>query len=447
MVPTKKTQTQKNGEALANQLAKFSRGLTRAEIISTLSLEDRGQATIWRWLTAAKQSGLVEMEGTGSQSRWIASEDLRRSMCRELISRPLSKRPMSTYNELWLKDYVPNVTHYLSKKERSKLHRRSPPGCAPLSKLDQHDMSKFLCGLPFGSSALEGNSYSMLDTVQLIEAGLFKEGASPKETQMILNHHDAVRYLIDNIHSPPQKGDVGVSVSEIRTLHSLLSNGLLSDPAMSGRARNSHVSIADCSYTPLDIREALEGCMSQIMKTCAKIEDPYEQAFFLVVHISYLQPFIDCNKRTSRVACNIPLLRAGVVPMSWVGVEMQPMRDALLGVYELNDTSMMSEVFVDGYLRSIESFHIMTHSREPDEVSIKYHREVRQFVKDLVLSGSEDLPPNISPEDKSLFVASVERELQALRSGDEGALIRNKLKEGDVRLWLKTESKSERQTG
>lgn len=440
-----KRQQVTNSEMIANHLAGFSQGLTRSDIIRSLGV-DVNESTVWRWLTQAKEFGLVEMTGEKSNARWFASEALRRDHAKIQVSRPLSKRPMTGYNELWLKEYIPNKSFYLSAKDRSQLNHRAPAGSAPIAKFDKHDLSMFLCGLPFGSSAMEGNGYSLIDTIRLIEEGIAKTNGSVTETKMILNHHEAVRYLIENIEYPPEKSSIRLQAKEIRALHSLLSDDLLSNHLMSGRIRESQIVIYDCAYSPLDIREAIESCLNYILDTAAKINDPHEQSFFLVVHLSYLQPFIDCNKRTARVACNIPLIRAGVPPMSWMGVDATTMNTGLVGVYELNETSLLSEVFVDGYMRSIEYFNIMKHSRSPDEVSVKYHREIRQFVRDQVLHGSDDVPDTISPDDRQLFLAKTGKELQALQIGDEGALIRNKLREGDVSLWLKNSSEPQRDT-
>ena len=441
MATIKRSNTDRNATMVSTHLAKYSRGLTRSEIISTLQIEGMNESTIWRWLNAAKESGLVEMEGSTSNARWIASEEMRRIHAKEYLDRPLGKRPMMTYNELWLKDYVPNVTTYIPKRSLEMLNKRAPRGSAPISKFDKHDMSAFLCGVPYGSSALEGNSYEMADTVRLIEQGMTKKNATFTETRMILNHHEAVRYMIENIHNPLKKSDIALITSEIKSLHKLLSFQMPNiRPDEYGKVRNEPISIQLSSYKPLTYQEELESCLNKLMETASKINDPYEQSFFILVHISYLQPFIDCNKRTARMACNIPLLRAGVPPMSWIGVGMQPMRDALLAVYELNETSMMSELFVDGYMRSIEDFNIMRQSREPDEVSIKYHREIRQAIREKVLTGKDELPENVAPEDHFVFLEHVDRELQSLKSGDEGAMIRNRLKEGDLQIWIAAES-------
>jgi Fic family protein len=44
----------------------------------------------------------------------------------------------------------------------------------------------------------------------------------------------------------------------------------------------------------------------QILSTATAITDPFEQSFFVMVQLPYLQPFDDVNKRVSRLAANIP---------------------------------------------------------------------------------------------------------------------------------------------
>jgi len=55
-----------------------------------------------------------------------------------------------------------------------------------------------------------------------------------------------------------------------------------------------------------------------------------------MVHLPYLQPFEDVNKRVSRLASNLPLIRENLSPLSFVDVPEQAYVDGMLGVYELN---------------------------------------------------------------------------------------------------------------
>ena len=57
-----------------------------------------------------------------------------------------------------------------------------------------------------------------------------------------------------------------------------------------------------------------------MLATAAAITDPFEQSFFVMVQLPYLQPFDDVNKRVSRMAANIPFIRANLSPLSFTDV-------------------------------------------------------------------------------------------------------------------------------
>jgi Fic family protein len=80
---------------------------------------------------------------------------------------------------------------------------------------------------------------------------------------------------------------------------------------------------------------------------CSIINDPFEQAFFVMVQLPYLQPFDDVNKRLSRLAANIPLIKRNLAPLSFTDVPRQIYTEAVLGVYELNKIDLLKEVFAN----------------------------------------------------------------------------------------------------
>src|SRR5207244_5625048 len=98
-------------------------------------------------------------------------------------------------------------------------------------------------------------------------------------------------------------------------LHALLSDNLLADPQACGRLRVRPVRIGGTVYYPLEVPQLIEECFQQILDTAAAITDPFEQAFFAMVHLPYLQPFEDVNKRVSRLAANLPVDPAEPVPI------------------------------------------------------------------------------------------------------------------------------------
>ena len=64
-----------------------------------------------------------------------------------------------------------------------------------------------------------------------------------------------------------------------------------------------------------------------------------------MVQLPYLQSFDDVNKRVSRLAANIPFIKANLTPLSFTHVPMSTYTEALLGVYELNKIDLLKEVF------------------------------------------------------------------------------------------------------
>lgn len=428
---------------IARHLAARSRPQSLSALIDDMGFDTLHRSTVWRWLKAAQDMGMVELHGDKKSSTWSASEALLREVLRGQLNEPLSKRPRVPYQEGFLEEYIPNKSAYLSKKEIARLHRQCAIGSAEFSSLTMRDQSHFLCGLSYASSSMEGNVYDFIATEKLLLDGLEKENATPTETAMVLNHHMAVRHLVDNIHFPNRKNDVNVKVRDIKEIHGLLSTNLLKDPGMCGAVRHAPVKINQSSYIPLAVHELIERALSTVCQKASQIEDPYEQAFFLLVHLPYLQPFEDCNKRTSRVACNVPLLRKGVVPMSWMDVNQTSYNEGLVGIYERNNTALLSEVFVDGYMHSTERFEIMQRSAAPNEVQIRYRAAAKEVIRSLILDGDSAAPNDVAPGDVDAFKVHVEQELGLLRAGNIGALVRYGLREGDIDAWMQENGEAE----
>lgn len=146
---------------------------------------------------------------------------------------------------------------------------------------------------------------------------------------MILNHKEAIQYVVDALDA------ITISRTDICNVHALLADGLLIDPAMVGRLRRMQAGITYSSYKPLEDQFEIEEEFDVLVRKASAITDPFEQSFFLLVHIPYLQAFDDINKRTSRMASNIPLLKADLAPMSFLTMNDGDYIDGLIGIYEL----------------------------------------------------------------------------------------------------------------
>ncbi len=233
--------------------------------------------------------------------------------------------------------------------------------------------------MAWNSSRLEGNTYSLLDTKNLIELGQTAKGKDPTETQMILNHKGAIEFLVDNADF------MGINRFTILNLHGFLAENLLANPDAAGRLRRMVVGIGHSVYLPLEIPQLIEECFEQILTTAQFIEDPFEQSFFLLVHLPYLQPFDDANKRVSRLAANIPFIKNNLSPLSFSGVPEDLYIQGLLGGYELNRVELLRDVFIEAYKRSAQHYAAVRQSLgEPDLFRLKHNVRIKEIVSDVV---------------------------------------------------------------
>lgn len=115
---------------------------------------------------------------------------------------PEARKPVG-YQRDFLESYQPNKTWYLSEPLRRQLRQigQTPQAEAPAGTYSRAILNRLLIDLSWASSHLEGNTYSRLDTRELIEHGKAARGKAAIETQMILNHKAAIELLVENIDS------------------------------------------------------------------------------------------------------------------------------------------------------------------------------------------------------------------------------------------------------
>jgi len=271
------------------------------------------------------------------------------SEVRGYVSQPIQRREPVGYRRDFLLSY-PASGSYLDDATRAHLHQigRSHQEALPAGTMARQVMGRLLIDLSWASSYLEGNTYSLLETERLISFGQAAEGKDALETQMILNHKQAIEFLVESAD------EIGFNSYSILNLHAILSDNLLPDPKSCGRLRQIAVGIGGSVYTPLSTPQLLDEYFQRALDTAEAISDPFEQAFFALVHLSYLQPFEDVNKRVARLAANIPLVRNNLCPLSFIDVPKRAYVEGILGVYELNRIELLRDVFVWGYERSVK---------------------------------------------------------------------------------------------
>ena len=339
------------------------------------------------------------------------------------VRQPRQLRQPVGYKLQFLEQYHPNQTAYLSKSLRDQLHAigRSPVGHTPAGTFARDILNRLLVDLSWASSQLEGNTYSRLDTERLIEYGQAAEGKNAFETQMILNHKDAIEFLVRNPDHATLTTDVIIS------LHAFLSDSLMADPLSCGRIRNRAVEIGGSVYLPVGLPQRLEELFGIVMQMAAEIHDPFEQAFFLMVHLPYLKPFEDVNKRVSRLAANIPFIRHNLCPLSFIDVPQQSYVDAMLGVYELNRIELLRDVFVWAYERSCQQYVAVKQNLVPPDIfRLRYRQALSEVVAAIVRNDEpakvetirDRTPIAVNKEDQEHFIELVLGEFKTLHLGN-----------------------------
>lgn len=339
------------------------------------------------------------------------------------VRQPRQLRTPVGYSVAFLEQYHPNESAYLPPNLREQLHAlgRSPADQTPAGTFARDIINRLLIDLSWASSQLEGNTYSRLDTERLIEFGQAAEGKDALETQMILNHKEAIEYLVrdsENAHLTPES---------ITALHAFLSDGLMADPSACGRIRHRAVEIGGSVYLPVVLPQRLEELFGIIIQMAAEIRDPFEQSFFLMVHLPYLQPFEDVNKRVSRLAANIPFIHHNLCPLSFIDVPQQAYVDAMIAVYELNRIELLRDVFVWAYERSCQQYVAVKQNLVPPDIfRLRYRQALTEIVAAIIRNGEAAtefnvrarIPVAVAKADEDHFVVLTLAEFKTLHPGN-----------------------------
>jgi predicted transcriptional regulator len=362
------------------------------------------------------------------------------------ISQPIQARTPVGYNQHFLESYAPNETFYLSEPDRLGLLQfgRVENRVQPAGTYARHIFNRLLIDLSWNSSRLEGNTYSLLETKRLIELGENAEGKDITEAQMILNHKGAIEYIIDSA------ADEKISSNEICSIHAILSENLLGDPGASGRIREIAVGVGGSTYLPLDNPHVLKDCFQIFLEKLNLIENPFEQSFFSLVHLSYMQAFEDVNKRTARLAANISLIKNNLNPLSFTDVDKKAYVKSLLGIYEKNDISLLHDLYIWAYKRSSQRYSAIQQSMgEPNILKLKYRNVIKDIIRSIILDkvvGEQVVGKirnliarqNLPLEDADEIFKLIETEILSLH---EGNVARFRIRPQEFLQWQKLQGR------
>lgn len=211
------------------------------------------------------------------------------------------------------------------------------------------EIERITIELAWKSSKIEGNTYSLIDTEILIKENKEAVGHKKDEAVMILNHKKAFDYIFSN------KDDFKVfTLRKIENIHSLLVEGLEVNKGL----RLKPVGITGTNYKPLDNQYQIQEALEKAVKVINETIDPWSKALVALLLISYIQPFEDGNKRSSRLIANACLIANHVCPLSFRSVDESLYKKAILVFYELQNASLFKKIFLEQFNFSINNYFV-----------------------------------------------------------------------------------------
>jgi len=211
----------------------------------------------------------------------------------------------------------------------------------------QRELERLAIDLSWKSSQIEGNTYSLLETERLLKEKETASGKTKEEAIMLLNHKEAIDFLIQN---PDYL--IPLSVSKIEDIHSIL----IKDLAVDRNIRKGRVGISGTNYRPLDNDFQIIEALNDVCILVNGKANAYEKALLLLLLISYIQPFVDGNKRTARIASNAVLMHYGHCPISFRTVDSVDYKKAMLLFYEQNNFSAFKEIFISQFEFAVNTY-------------------------------------------------------------------------------------------
>lgn len=301
--------------------------------------------TVKRTLSSMVKAALLVMEGSGPATAYVVSAlgRLFADIDANAFGRiePDRRYGLDRYN-FELLQAIPE--HLFSDREMKLLEEATAQyrhrATDPVAGIQKKEWERLVIELSWKSSKIEGNTYTLLDTEKLILRGIEATGHSKEEAQMILNHKDAFFFVHTNADQFKQ-----VTRANLEKLHSII----VKDLPVSQGLRKKAVGILGSRYRPLDNIQQIAEALDALCAAIRRMRTPYDKALVALLGISYIQPFENGNKRTSRLMTNALLLAHGYAPLSYRSLEEKEYRDATLVFYELNSLMPLKHIFISQY--------------------------------------------------------------------------------------------------
>lgn len=207
---------------------------------------------------------------------------------------------------------------------------------APADTLSPRDLEHLTIELSWKSSALEGNTYSLLDTQLLLTEGMKPANRTEFETQMIMNHKDTIVFIMENRTLFAKT----ISFATVEELHRIVGRNL----GIASGVRKKRVHISASNYTPPQTPAKIRESADRILSLISKQQSPYIKALLAFSLVPYLQIFEDGNKRTGRMLANAILISSVNRGFSLRRIDARDLALAYLAFYEFNSMHALAKI-------------------------------------------------------------------------------------------------------
>lgn len=335
------------------EFIKENQGSSSKEVFDGLTIEI-GYSTVKRILNQLGNDGFIKTEGTGKGTKYFISPsyevlnqiDIERYFEKEIDERIIKNRFNFTL--------IPKVLSEIELFKKDELNRlillqeKFKSNILKLSEFEySKEMERLAIDLSWKSSQIEGNTYTLLETERLLKEKETAAGKKKDEATMLLNHKDAIDFIVSNSDylSP-------LTISKIEDIHSIL----IKDLGVDRNIRKGRVGISGTNYRPLDNEYQIKEALQDMCNLVISRNSVFEKALLLLVLISYIQPFVDGNKRTARIISNAMLIENNYCPISFRTVDSVEYKKAMLIFYEQNNVTAFKEIFINQFEFAVSTY-------------------------------------------------------------------------------------------
>ena len=311
-------------------------------------------ATLKRMIAAGIKAGDIVAEGKARATRYRLSPQAQLLMPLNLdtyFALEVDERQVQSSYNFELINGLLAETRLFSDKEQVHLDALQEEFRQHISELTDNEyrkeMERLGIDLSWKSSQIEGNTYTLLETERLLRESKTAEGKSKEEAVMLLNHKDALSFVLDN---PDYLKEL--TVSHIEDIHQLLTKDLSIDKGL----RRHRVGITGTNYHPLDNEFQIREAMRDACELINSKSNIFEKALLTLILLSYIQPFSDGNKRTARITSNAILIANDYCPLSFRSIDSIDYKKAMLIFYEQNSLYAFKQIFMEQFEFAVKEY-------------------------------------------------------------------------------------------